>query len=47
MMRKRSISLNVAGTKEDGLFYVKFGLVQEAEGCEKMLDGRESVDALG
>ena len=33
--------------KEDGFFYVKFGLVQEAEGCEKMLDGREVVDALG
>lgn len=27
--------------RKNGLFYVKCGLVQEAEGCEKMLDGRQ------
>ena len=27
--------------KKNGIFYVKFGLVHEAEGCEKMLDGQE------
>ena len=27
--------------KDNGNFYVRFGLVQEAEGCEKMLDGQE------
>ena len=27
--------------KKNGNFYVKFGLVHEAEGCEKMLDGQE------
>ena len=27
--------------KENGFFHVKFGIVQEAEGCEKMLDGQE------
>ena len=27
--------------KKNGNFYVKFGLVHEAEGCEKMLDGQD------
>ena len=27
--------------RKNGNFHVKFGLVQEAEGCEKMLDGRQ------
>lgn len=27
--------------KENGFFYVRFGIVHEAEGCEKMLDGQE------
>ena len=27
--------------KENGRFYVKFGIVHEAEGCEKILDGQE------
>ena len=27
--------------KEDGLFYVRSGIVHEAEGYEKMLDGQE------
>ena len=27
--------------KKNVIFYVKFGIVHEAEGCEKMLDGQE------
>ena len=27
--------------KKNGNFYVKFGIVHEAEGCEKMLNGQE------
>ena len=34
--------------KENERVYVKFGIVHEAEGCKKMLDGRELlVDVLG
>ena len=30
--------------KDNGNFYVRFGLVQEAEGCEKMLDGQKLLE---
>ena len=33
--------VNIVGCfGREGKFYVRFGLVQEAEGCEKMLDGQ-------
>ena len=30
--------------KDNENFYVRFGLVQEAEGCEKMLDGQKLLE---
>ena len=32
--------------RKDGNFYVKFDIVHEAEGCEKMFDGQELLGGL-